>query len=81
MNALVIASRLVSAMLVPMAFDALRRNIATVLMYVLGLAAAVTLTMIVIYIVQGDQDSAKKFAAWFAATALGFILISIIKGL
>lgn len=69
------------AVLLPIVFEQLRRNIATILMYVLALAAAVTLTMIVIYVVQGDQDSAKKFAAWFAATTLGFVLITIIKNL
>lgn len=59
----------------------LRENIADTLMFVFGLASAVTLVMVVIYIMQGDRDSAKKFAGWLSAMVVGFVLFAVVKAI
>ncbi|MBQ8482933.1 MAG: hypothetical protein IJ504_01350 [Bacteroidales bacterium] len=62
-------------------FAYIRTSLASLLMAVLGLVAMISLALVIIHVVQGDREAAKKVSVWFMATAVGFILISILEKL
>lgn len=62
-------------------FESIRHGLARLLMAVLGLVAMVSLTLVIIHILQGDKEGAKKAAVWCIVTAVGFSLIAILGSL
>lgn len=62
-------------------FADMRSSLASLLQAILGLISMVALAVVVIHIVQGDRDGAKKAGVWCIVTAVGFTLISIIGSL
>lgn len=59
-------------------FGDIRKSLSTLVLAVLGLVAMVSLAVVVINIIQGDREGAKKASVWFAATAVGFTLITLL---
>ena len=56
----------------------LYESMGKLLQAVLGLAAIVILTMIVIRIMRGDKEAAAKLGWWLLGLAFGFIMISML---
>ena len=62
-------------------FADFRAGFATFLLALLGIVCLVTLAVTIVYVVQGEKDSARKMFKWVIVTAVGFILIEVIKNL
>lgn len=56
-------------------------NLIGFLQVITGVAGIVFLVTVVFNIIQGDRDSAKKFAAWLAGITLGFIMLTVMGNL
>lgn len=63
------------------AFASFRQSFAELLLALFGLVCMITLAVTIIYVVQGEKDSAKKVLRWLIVSAIGFLLISVIKAL
>lgn len=62
-------------------FGSFRASLASLLMAVLGLIGMISLAVVVVSIIQGDREGAKKASVWFVMLVVGFTLLSVIKGL
>ena len=62
-------------------FGYIRKGLARFLMVLLGIFAVVSLVVVVVQLINGDRDGAKKFVKWFVALLLGFIFFGIISNL
>lgn len=62
-------------------FKGFRMGLANVLMTILGIGGAVALIVTVLHIMNGDRESAKKFAKWVVAMVVGFTLLLVIRDL
>ena len=62
-------------------FSSFRAGFASFLLALLGIVCMVTLAVTIVYVIQGEKDSAKKMLKWVVVTAIGFILIEVIKNL
>lgn len=72
------------SILLPLAsgpFAELQHSFGTFLLLVFGLIAMISLAVTVIHVIQGERESAKKALRWLIVTAVGFILISILRNL
>lgn len=56
-------------------------NVVDLLRIVLGLGALVTLVIVVFKIFKGEREAAEKIAWWVAGLTIGFVLLSVVKGL
>lgn len=56
-------------------------NVVNLLRIVLGLGALVTLVIVVFKIFKGEREAAEKIAWWVAGLTIGFVLLSVVKGL
>lgn len=59
----------------------LLESVANLLRVILGIGALVTLVMVIFNIFKGEREAATKIAWWVAGLTLGFILISVVKGI
>lgn len=62
-------------------FAHIRSGLASVLLGALGLAGMVSLVIVVVNIIQGDRDAAKKASVWLISLLVGFTLLSVIRNL
>ena len=62
-------------------FGYIRKGLARFLMVLLGIFAVVSLVVVVVQLINGDRDGAKKFVKWFVALLFGFIFFGIISNL
>lgn len=62
-------------------FSDFRAGFATFIMAIFGIVCMVTLGVTIVYIIQGEKDSAKKMLRWVIVTAIGFAFIEVIKNL
>lgn len=62
-------------------FVEFRVGFANFLLAVFGAVCCVALAMAIIFVIQGEKDSAKKLIKWIVGSAVGFILIELIRGL
>ena len=62
-------------------FSEFRAGFANFILAVFGIVCMVTLGATIIYIIQGEKDSAKKMLRWVILIAIGFVFIEIIKNL
>ena len=62
-------------------FGYIRKGLARFLMVLLGIFAVVSLVVIVIQLINGDREGAKKFIKWFVCLLFGFILFTVIANL
>lgn len=62
-------------------FASLQYSFGTLLLLIFGLVAMVSLAVTVIHVMQGERESAKKALRWLIVTAVGFILIWILRKL
>lgn len=58
-------------------FADIRSSLASLLRLVLGLAALVSLVVVIISIQQEDKESIKKASVWLVSLILGFILLEV----
>jgi len=59
-------------------FAGFRYGFVSVVMALLGIAVMVSLTVVVIHVINGDKEGAQKMIKWLVATVVGLILINII---
>lgn len=62
-------------------FKNFREGFANVLMTILGIGGAVSLIVTVLHIMNGDRESAKRFAKWLIAMVVGYTLLLVIREL
>lgn len=62
-------------------FADIRRSLGLLLMAILGIVAMVSLVIVIINVIQGDREGAKKVSVWLIATAVGFVLINFLRNL
>lgn len=62
-------------------FADFRAGFANFILAIFGIICMVTLGVTIVYIIQGEKDSAKKMLRWVIVTAIGFAFIEIIKNL
>lgn len=59
-------------------FAAYRNGLANLLFYLLGVVSLITLVVVVVCIMHGDREAARKFGGWFLLTVFGFALLKIL---
>ena len=59
----------------------LLESVANLLRVILGIGALVTLVMVIFNIFKGEREAASKIAWWVAGLTLGFVLITVVKGI
>lgn len=62
-------------------FRGFRQGFADVMMAIMGLVLMVSLTVTVVHVIQGEQDSAKKMFKWMIVGVVGLLLIYILRSL
>lgn len=62
-------------------FGDFRSGLAVFMAAVLGLAAVVTLVMVVYEIFRGDRDSVRKLVNWLLILLVGFVIFAVFGGL
>lgn len=71
--------RLLHILLAGGAFSGLQHDFGTLLMLIFGLLAMISLAVTVIHVIQGEKESAKKALRWVITTAVGFILLMVLR--
>lgn len=56
-------------------------SVVSVLRIVMGLAALVTLVIVVSKLLKGEREAAEKIAWWVAGLTVGFVLLSVVQNL
>ncbi len=62
-------------------FSGLQHSFGNLLLMIFGLVAMVSLAVTVIHVIQGEKESAKKALRWLVVTAVGFILLIVLRDL
>jgi hypothetical protein len=62
-------------------FAPYRQGLCKLLMAIFGLAAIIMLGVVIVYVLQGDKDGAKKLIGWLMCVSVGFILFAVVGAL